>query len=89
MLVYVVAAAFIPRQAGALRSHFTELIQTMAKLGSWEPNSQFRPSITDQPLSYREGMEELENESFYSVPVCLPHFTSRCRRGYKQELRLV
>lgn len=61
----------------------------MAKPGNWESKSQFRSSATGQPLSYTEGMEEIENESFGTVPVCLPHFLFHCRRGYKQELFLV
>lgn len=87
MLAYLLPAASISRQAGTLGSHFTELIQCMAKLGSWEPNSQFRASITDQPLFYREGTEEIEY--FDTVPVCLPHFISHCRGGYTKELCLV
>lgn len=87
MLAYLPSATSIPRQAGALGSHF--IIQYMAKLGSWEPNSGFRSSVTDQPPSCREGMEEIENESFDTVPVWLPHFPSHCRTGYKQELYLV
>lgn len=73
VLAHLLSVPSIPRQAGDPRSHFTELFHHMAKLGSWESNSQFRSLITDQPQSY--GEEEIE--SFDTVPLCLLH----CRRG--------